>query len=128
MAIEIPVLVDSRYRAFADLSAKQFYFVKLTANGIELCAAATDKPWGVLQNDPTAGQPAEVMRIGVTKLISGGTIPISSAIGTDANGKAAAKVLGTDTTNFVAGVNDEAAVASDIFTAAVNCINIGRAA
>ncbi len=127
MAYEIPVLVDSKHRAFADLSTHQYKFVKLTANGIELCAAVTDKPFGVLQNAPTAGQAAEVMRVGLTKLIAGGTIAIGAAIGTGATALAAAKTLGTDTTHFNVGVADEAAVVNDIFTAAINCLNAGRA-
>ena len=128
MAFEIPVLVDSRYRcAVASLAAHQFKFVKLTTNGIELCAAVTDKPWGVLQNAPIIGENAEVMRVGVSKVKSGGTIAVSDAIGTDAAGLAAKKTLGTDLTHFVAGVADEAAVVTDILTVAINCLNIGRA-
>ena len=47
--------------AYADLSAKQYYFVKMqSATQVTVCAAITDKPIGVLQNNPTAGQQAIV--------------------------------------------------------------------
>ncbi len=128
MAVEIPLFVDSRFRAYVSLATKQFYFVKLTSNGIELCAAATDKPFGVLQNAPAAGENAEVMRIGVSKIKSGGTIAIGASIGTNANGEGASKAPGTDTTNYLAGVADEAAVSGDLFSGAINCLNIGRGA
>ena len=128
MAYEIPVLVDSKHLAYADLSTHQFKFVKLTSNGIELCAAATDKPFGVLQNAPIANEAAEVLRIGVSKVKAGGTIAIGAAVGPNASGLAVAKVLGTDTTNFVAGHADEAAVSGDIISVGINCVNAGRAA
>ncbi len=127
MAFEIPVLVDSKHRAYADLSTHQYKFVKLTANGIELVAALTDKPFGVLQNAPVAGESAQVMRLGLTKVISGGTIAINAAVGTSAAGLAVSKTLGTDVTHFVAGDADEAAVANDIFTLGINCLAPGRA-
>ena len=127
MAFEIPVLVDSKHRAFADLSTHQYKFVKLTSNGIELVSALTDKPFGVLQNAPTAGQAAEVMRLGLTKVISGGTIAVGAAVGTSAAGLALSKTLGTDITHFVAGVADEASVINDIFTLGINCLAPGRA-
>lgn len=126
MAIENPIFIESRFRAFADLSTKQYYFVKLTANGIEIISANTDKPFGVLQNNPTAGQPAEVMRLGVTKVISTGVIAVGATIGVDSGGKAESKTLGTSTTQFNAGNADEAAAANDIFTASINCINPSR--
>lgn len=127
MALQIPVFVDSKHLAAADLRTHQFKFVKLTANGIELCAALTDKPFGILQNAPNAGEPAEVMRIGVSKAIAGGTIAIGAAVGTSATGLAAAKTLGTDTTHFNVGVADEAGVVNDIISVAVNCLSAGRA-
>lgn len=128
MALEIPVLVDSKHLAYADLSAKQYFFVKLTSNGIELCAGATDRPFGVLQNAPIAGEPAEVMRLGVSKVKAGGTIAIGALIGTDANGKGDSKTVATDATEYAVGVADEAAVSNDIFTAGINCLNPNRAA
>lgn len=128
MAYEIPVLVDSKHLAYASLATKQYFFVKLTSNGIELCSGATDIPFGVLQNAPAAGEAAEVMRLGVSKVVSGGTIAIGALIGTDSAGKADSKTAGTDTTNYTAGVADAAAADGDIFTAGINCLSPGRGA
>lgn len=127
MAYEIPVLVDSKHLAYADLSTHQFKFVKLTSNGIELCSAATDKPFGVLQNAPIAGEAAEVMRLGVTKVKSGGTIAIGALVGTSATGLADSKTPGTDITEYAVGVADVAAVVTDIMTLGINCLSPGRA-
>lgn len=129
MAYEIPVLVDSKHRcAVASLAAKQFFYVKLTASGIELCAAATDRPFGILQNAPIIGEAAEVMRLGVSKVVAGGTIAIGALVGTDAAGKADSKTVTTDATEYIVGTADEAAVVNDIFTVSVNCLSPGRAA
>lgn len=55
--------------AGADLSAKQYLAVKMasTAGQVIVCAATTDVPLGILQNDPVAGEPAEVAYCGVVK-------------------------------------------------------------
>jgi hypothetical protein len=129
MAFEQPIILDSSKDAAADLSTKQFFLVKETANGIELCGAVTDKPAGVLQNQPKAGEPAQIMRLGITKIIAGSAIGVGDQIGTDAAGKADTKLAGTDTTNYVVGSAIEAATADgQIIEAAVNFLNIHRAA
>lgn len=128
MAFELPILIDSSKRAFASLATKQFFFVKLTSNGIELCAAATDVPWGVLQNTPAAGEAAEVMRLGITKVKTGGIIAVGALVGTDNAGKADSKTVATDSTEYVVGVADEVAANGDIITLGINCLNPHRAA
>jgi hypothetical protein len=128
MAFEQPVILDSTKNAYADLSDKQYFFVKETSNGIELCSAATDKPCGVLQNQPKQGEPAQVMRLGISKVKAGGNIAVGASIGTDANGKAAAKTPGTDTTHYIVGSAIDSASADDVITAAINCLNASRAA
>lgn len=128
MATQIPVLVDSSKRAYVSLATKQFFFVKLTSNGIELCSAATDIPWGVLQNAPAAGENAEVMRLGVTKVKTGGIIAAGALVGTDGDGKADSKTAGTDTTNYVVGVADETSASGDIITLGINCLSPARGA
>lgn len=116
--------------AGADLSAKQYYFVKLNSSGQAiLCAAATDVPIGVLQNAPTSGQEAEVLIVGGTKLVASAAISLPAQIGTASTGKAAALVAGTDTTKYVAGALISAAAAdADVVTAVINCANPHRAA
>jgi hypothetical protein len=116
--------------AGADLSAKQYFFVKLNSSGQAiLCAAATDVPVGVLQNAPTSGQEAEVLVVGGTKLVASAAITLPAQIGTASTGKAAALVAGTDTTKYVAGSLISAAAAdADVVTAVINCANPHRAA
>lgn len=114
----------------ADLSAKQYHFVKVDASGkAAACTGATDKPIGVLQNDPTAGQTAEIVVVGVTKVSSDAALNEGDLIGTSADGQADAKTPGVDTTEYVVGqmmtATGDAAV---IGTALVNCANPHRAA
>lgn len=115
--------------AGADLSTKQFTFVKLNASGEAVAAAAaTDIPIGVLQNAPTSGVEAEVLVSGGTKIVAGAAIGEGAQIGTSATGKAVALVAGTDTTKFVVGtLLTESAADGNIATAVVNCANPGRA-
>lgn len=116
--------------AGADLSAKQFYFVKLDASGnAVVCSGATDVPVGVLQNNPKSGQAAEIVVIGMTKVSSDAALSIGASIGTSADGQADAKVAGTDTTEYAVGVMLTATGAAGVIgTAMVNCANPHRAA
>ena len=116
--------------ASADLSAKQYYFVKISGNNtVTVCAAATDKPIGVLQNAPTSGKEAEVMAVGVTKVSSDAALTAGNLIGTSGDGQADAKTPGTDTTEYICGqVIAGSGAAGGIATAAINCVNIARAA
>lgn len=116
--------------AGADLSAKQYNFVKLNSSGQVIAAAAvTDLPIGVLQNKPTSGQEAEVLVVGGTKIVAGAAIGEGAQVGTGSTGKAVALVAGTDTTKYVAGtLLTEAGADGDIVTAVINCANPHRAA
>ena len=117
-------------KAGADLSAKQYYFVKLNSSGnAVVCAAATDIPVGVLQNNPVANQAAEIVVIGLTKVSTDAALAIGNFIGTSSDGQADAKTVGTDTTEYVVGVAMVTSGAADtITTAMVNCANPHRAA
>lgn len=87
-----------------DLSAKQFHFVKLHTDGtVKACAATTDKPIGVLQNDPTSGQAALVKTAGLTEVIADSACAINDILGTSADGQAAPYLNGTDTTKYGMG-------------------------
>src|SRR3954471_3680631 len=81
--------VDLTYPANADLSAKQYLFVKLLSTGkVDVCSATTDKPYGILQNKPTANQAAQVRILGISKLVYAGTTAAGDALSCDAAGKA----------------------------------------
>jgi hypothetical protein len=116
--------------AGADLSTKQYTFVKLDSSGQAVAASgATDIPIGVLQNAPTSGQEAEVLIVGGTKIVAGAAIGEGALVGTSAAGKAVALVAGTDTTKYVVGtLLTESAADGNIVTAVINCANPGRAA
>jgi hypothetical protein len=116
--------------AAEDLSAKQYYFVALDANGKAANVAAdTSNPIGVLQNKPTLGQSAEVIIQGVSKLECNAAIALAATgtgtevscefdttAGNIATGRAQASVAG----QHVAGKLLTASGAQgDIVTAAI---------
>ena len=128
MALEMPVFSISM-EAGADLSAKQYSFVKISRGKAVVCTAATDKPIGVLQNDPTSGKTAEIMVIGRTKVNSDAALSVDDLIGTAADGQADAKTPGTDTTEYVVGrVLTASAAAAGYASALINCMNPHRGA
>ncbi|MGE3510717.1 MAG: hypothetical protein AB7N65_17730 [Vicinamibacterales bacterium] len=131
MAVETPGFTLS-FEAGADLSSKQYHFVRLDgANGrkVVVCDAVTDRPVGVLQNDPTAGQMATVMVTGISQVVANADLAAGDTIGTSNDGQAAAYVAGTDTTKYIVGwVRDANTAAGGIITAVINCFIPGRAA
>ena len=115
--------------AGADLSSKQYTFVKLSGTGVISAAAATDVVIGVLQNAPTSGKTAEVAVDGITKLKASAAISVGALVGTTSTGLAVALTAGTDTTKYVFGQAITAAsAASDIITVAIDCKSPNRAA
>lgn len=122
--MEGPMMKATGLKAGADLSSDQYKFVKLNAdNQVILCAAATDIPYGVLQNKPSAsGQAAEVCVVGQTKVSSDEALTAGWLIGTSADGQADRKIQGTDNTEYVAGqVQVGSGAAAGFATAFVNC-------
>lgn len=97
-------LVTFSAPAGADLSAKQYYFVRLSATGtVQLCDTEGELPCGILQNKPTSGQTACVAYGGVSKLVLGGTVDSNDEVMTDANGKGKAAAGSTTPGNFIVG-------------------------
>ena len=128
MAYESPGMDIGTFTASADLSSKQFYFVKLSsATQVTVCAAVTDKPIGVLQNDPTSGNSAIVRVLGLSKISADATLAAGNVIGTSADGQAQPITLGTETTVHVCGQAVEAGSAGETLTAFINITN-GRGA
>lgn len=131
MAVQHEVFVDGTRKAGATLaSTDQYKLVKLDSNGdVILCAAVTDKPYGVLLTWGATGVTVSVMRVGRTKVNSDAALAIGAMIGTSADGQAAAYVFGTDTTKYIVGeVIVASAAAAGLATADVNCINPPRGA
>jgi hypothetical protein len=127
MAYEAAQVKVGQFTASADLSAKQYHFVKMSGNDtVTVCAAITDVPVGVLQNNPASGGVAEVALLGVTKVVADGTLAAGNLIGTSADGQADAIAAGTDTTVYLMGVAVSAASAGETTTMILN--PSGRAA
>ena len=116
--------------AGADLSAAQYKFVKINSSGQAVAVAAlTDRPIGILQNAPLAGQEAEVLVSGGSKIKAGsGGLDEGSIVGTDATGLAVVKVPGTDSTHYILGSCILAAASGSVGTVLINCASAGRAA
>jgi len=117
--------------AGADLSTHQFKFVKLSAaRKVILCAAATDKPLGILQNKPdAANKEALVLVAGRSKLNSNAALSVGDLIGTSSDGQGDAKIPGTDTTEFICGqVLVASGGAGEMAEVVISCANIARAA
>jgi hypothetical protein len=91
------------YPANADLSTKQYFFVKpVTGGKVDLLDSATTVCIGVLQNKPSAANmAAEVALYGPCKVVVGGTVAVGDRLGTDTAGKAVAltannsRIMGT---------------------------------
>jgi hypothetical protein len=118
-------------KAAADLTAAQYCFVKLDASGnAALCTAATDKPIGVLQNQPISGKEASILVEGGTKLKASAVIAIGASVGTTTSTTGAVTLVqGTDTTKYIVGTAlTAAAAANDIISAVVSCASAGRGA
>lgn len=120
------------FEAGADLSAKQFFFIKLSAKRkVILCANAADIPAGVLQNKPDAsGKPAIVLVIGRSKINVDAGLAVGDLIGTSGDGQADKKIPGTDTSEFIVGqvTDGSSANAGEIDEAMINCASPARAA
>ena len=115
--------------AGADLSAKQYTFVKISGTGVISVAAATDAPIGVLLNDPASGETAAVAVSGIVKIKASAAITAGAAVGTTATGTAVTLTVGSDTTKYIVGRAITAAgSAGDIITVAINAASAGRAA
>ena len=123
MAYEGVQLKLSGITASADLSAKQYHFVKISgANTVTVCAAATDVPVGILQNAPVSGAAAEVTFSGVSKVSSDEALTVGWLIGTSSDGQADRKIWGTDTTQYIVGqVITATGAVGGIATVLINC-------
>ncbi len=105
MAYEVIVL-DISLVAAADLSASQYRFVKVDANGKAALAAAGENAIGVLQDKPVAGQTATVRLYGISKVMAGAAIAKGAAVASDANGKAKTAVSARTDTSDAGAAND----------------------
>ena len=127
MAYESPQINIGTLTAAADLSGKQYYFVKLASEStVNVCSAVTDVPIGVLQNTPAAGESAQITVFGLSKVSADATLAAGDVIGTSADGQAQPLTVGTETTVYTCGQAITAGAAGTLQTAFINISN-GRA-
>lgn len=94
MAFEMPVL-DVSFVAAADLSGSQYAAVTLDGNGkAVLATTAGEVCVGVLQNDPRAGETAQVRVYGVTMVKAGAAVTPGQLVSNDASGLAVPATTG----------------------------------
>lgn len=84
------------FAAAADLSGKQYHFVRASAaNACNQSSLASDTAvLGVLQNNPQSGQAATIAQQGLSKVVAGGSITVNALVTTNGSGRAAAAVSG----------------------------------
>jgi hypothetical protein len=118
MATEGPLLHDgSQTIAAADLSTKQFYCVKITAQrSVNLANSGGEAIYGVLQNKPTAGQAADVGFLGISKAAAGAAITAGAYLMTDTTGRL---IAATTTGHRVAQALEAATAAGQLITVAL---------
>ena len=112
--------------AAADLSAKQYNFVKLDGNGdvvLTDASSAGEIPIGVLQNAPTSGQAATVMIVGISKVEAGVAFDEGVKIACSDSGSSAddGQAVAADASDNVVGQTITAGAADEYITAAINC-------
>lgn len=118
MATEIRGLAVGTLTASADLSAQQYKFAKISgARTLTVCAAATDRPVGVIQNKPVSGATVDLMVTGVTKMVAGAAVSAGDELTSDAQGRAITAVT-------AAGANRSYGIALEAATAAGQIIEV----
>lgn len=121
-------LFDHTFEAAGDLSAKQYYAMKLDTNGrVTTCTGTTDKVIGILQNTPDAlGKEAVIRMAGISKVNSDAALAIQDFIGTAADGQLAAYTA-SDTTKYNVGtVLVASAAAAGLAVATINTLVSNR--
>jgi hypothetical protein len=83
------IAFSDTFSAGADLSSSQYLFVELSsANTVTVANSAGEKTVGVLLNDPTSGQAANVAILGRVKVIASAAISVNAYVSTTNAGKA----------------------------------------
>lgn len=124
MAWELPGFCVGSLTASSTLAAKQFYAVKAhtSNNQVALCDTDGEVILGVVQNKPAAGEAANVMMSGVTKVVAAETLTAGDNWGTDANGtakKIEGTITGADVGDYSAGKVLQGASAGELATVSI---------
>lgn len=119
MGYEIPVHQLTLVAA-ADLSAKQYYFVKVDTAGKAAVCGAGEKAIGVVQNAPTAGVASTVMVLGVTQVVASAAIAYGANVASTATGTA---VTAAGTAAVLGVALENATAAGDIIAVSLQSAN-----
>lgn len=89
--LDVPGLV-----AASSLASNQYYIVQLasTAGQVKLATSGTSKIVGVLQNDPVAGQPADIATGGAFKVAAETGVSIGDLLTSSSTGRAKTTTTG----------------------------------
>ena len=84
------------FEAEVDLSACMYHAVRLSAASKINVASdpAASSTFGVLQNNPRAGEFGTVAWLGTTKVVAGGSVTVGALIANNGSGRAAAVASG----------------------------------
>lgn len=88
-------IFSKTYLAGADLSSKQYTFVKLSNDTTVVSAGAGEAALGILQNNPESGDTANVMIMGYSLLVMSEAVAVMAKVASTAAGEGAA-VTGDD--------------------------------
>lgn len=127
-----PITFVISWPASADLSTKQYLFVELDGSQqLQVCNAAGDFAFGVLQDKPSAqARVGEVVIMGPTKVVAGEAITKGSLITVDNVGRAVVctPIGAVEADSAILGrALETAGAAGNIIGAWVNCVNPGPA-
>lgn len=87
-------LTEITLAAGADLSAKQYFIVKVDSSGDAVLAGDGEAAIGILQNKPTSGDAATVAVSGVSKCEAGASITAGALVSSDASGNVVTAATG----------------------------------
>jgi len=111
------------YEAGSDMSANQFYFVSLSADGQVDTTGDGARAIGVLQNKPSAaGRAATVATDGKVRVSCGGSVTSGGLVASDANGQAVDAASG----DWILGEATEAGSSDEVITVDLQ-LNTGKA-
>jgi len=104
----------------ASVAIAQYSSVKLasTAGQVKICSAIADECIGIVQNDPAAGEPAEVAFLGLAKALVEASVAAGDFLGPSTTGRLYA-VTGDNSAIVGYAVEGASATAGDIFAVAL---------
>ena len=108
-----------------NLSAKQYYGMEISGDRqVDLIDATTDRPCGVLLNEPEAGQEALICIVGRCPVkIGSATLTAGEPIMFHSDGTVVVFTPGTDITKYCAGTMTIGGTAGAIGEALIQCAN-----